>query len=180
MPDPITTTYKVGDVVPFHMLPGLIIVSYIVSLVGSVTTVELLHRRKTGGGWLSWYVQPTRSLAVFVSCIRETQLILHLQAAISGMFRLLRSGRNLVHAFRRKPRHYPRRWFPGDSALLQPELHRSVGIPTYHLLVLRLCPGRALQSIEDGNVLVSSGIRYCGWSGHHRHALRRQLWHAEL
>ncbi|KAJ9642540.1 hypothetical protein H2199_004921 [Coniosporium tulheliwenetii] len=54
MPDPITTTYKVGDVVPFHMLPGLIIVSYIVSLVGSVTTVELLHRRKTGGGWLSW------------------------------------------------------------------------------------------------------------------------------
>ncbi|EON68873.1 hypothetical protein W97_08131 [Coniosporium apollinis CBS 100218] len=54
MPDPITTTFKVGDVVPFHMLPGLIIVSYIVSLVGSVTTVELLHRRKTGGGWLSW------------------------------------------------------------------------------------------------------------------------------
>ncbi|OCL09308.1 hypothetical protein AOQ84DRAFT_24323 [Glonium stellatum] len=50
----ITTKYRIGDEVPFHFLWYLILASYFVSLVGAYTTVELLHRRKTGNGWLSW------------------------------------------------------------------------------------------------------------------------------
>ena len=50
----ITTKYRIGDDVPFHFLWYLVIASYFVSLVGAYTTVELLHRRKTRNGWLSW------------------------------------------------------------------------------------------------------------------------------
>ncbi|OCK80063.1 hypothetical protein K432DRAFT_280531, partial [Lepidopterella palustris CBS 459.81] len=51
----ITTKYHIGERVPFHFQWYLILASYFVSLVGAYTTVELLHRRKTGNGWLSWY-----------------------------------------------------------------------------------------------------------------------------
>lgn len=45
--------YEVGDTVPFHFIPGIVVASYFVSLVGAVTTVELLHRRTPGKGWIS-------------------------------------------------------------------------------------------------------------------------------
>jgi hypothetical protein len=47
--------YAIGDLVPFRFTWYIILVSYFVSLAGSLTTVELLHRRKPGKGWLSWY-----------------------------------------------------------------------------------------------------------------------------
>ncbi|KAF2461590.1 hypothetical protein BDY21DRAFT_274810, partial [Lineolata rhizophorae] len=42
--------YQIGDVVPFRFLPGIVVASYFTSLLGAITTVELLHRRKTGKG----------------------------------------------------------------------------------------------------------------------------------
>ncbi|KIW05171.1 uncharacterized protein PV09_03722 [Verruconis gallopava] len=56
-------TYHVGEKVPFRLSSGIIIASFFVSLVGSVTTVELLHRRREGKGWLLWL----QHLAISVS-----------------------------------------------------------------------------------------------------------------
>ncbi|KAK8224582.1 hypothetical protein HDK90DRAFT_514758 [Phyllosticta capitalensis] len=53
-PPGITTTYHIGQRVPFHCDPGIIVASYLVSFVGAVATVELLHRRKSGHGWRNW------------------------------------------------------------------------------------------------------------------------------
>jgi hypothetical protein len=46
--------YVVGEEVHFHFASGIIIASFFVSLVGAFTTVELLHRKKEGKGWVSW------------------------------------------------------------------------------------------------------------------------------
>lgn len=40
---------------PFHFSSGIIVASFFVSLIGSVTTVELLHRKREGKGWTVWY-----------------------------------------------------------------------------------------------------------------------------
>ncbi|KAF2083843.1 hypothetical protein K490DRAFT_50619, partial [Saccharata proteae CBS 121410] len=54
MSESITTTYSIGDHVPFHCLWYVILASYITSLIGAITTVELLHRRRSGHGWRGW------------------------------------------------------------------------------------------------------------------------------
>ncbi|KAF1814551.1 hypothetical protein P152DRAFT_278803 [Eremomyces bilateralis CBS 781.70] len=46
--------YEPGQVVSVKYTPGIIVASWFVSLVGAVTTVELLHRRKSRKGWGSW------------------------------------------------------------------------------------------------------------------------------
>ncbi|KAF2872540.1 hypothetical protein BDV95DRAFT_606142 [Massariosphaeria phaeospora] len=46
--------YPLGSRPHVHYLPHDIFVSYIVSLIGAFTTVELLHRRVSGAGWRSW------------------------------------------------------------------------------------------------------------------------------
>lgn len=46
--------YDAGESVPFRFDPGIIVASYFVSLVGAITTVELLHRRREGKGLTSW------------------------------------------------------------------------------------------------------------------------------
>jgi hypothetical protein len=51
---PSGLSYTSGDVVPFRFDPGIIVASYFVSLIGSITTVELLHRRREGKGITSW------------------------------------------------------------------------------------------------------------------------------
>ena len=51
--------YEVGDWVPFTLEPGIVVASYFVSLAGSITTVELLHRKKEGKGVARWYVVST-------------------------------------------------------------------------------------------------------------------------
>jgi len=51
----MATIYRENDEVPFHFQSGVIIASYFVSLVGSITTVELLHRKREGKGWTTWY-----------------------------------------------------------------------------------------------------------------------------
>jgi len=52
----IETKYPLGSRPAISFLPALIVGSYIVSLIGAFTTVELLHRRVSGAGWRSWYV----------------------------------------------------------------------------------------------------------------------------
>lgn len=49
-----SSRYEPGDLVPFSFNPGIIVASYFVSLIGAVTTVELLHRRKEGKGITTW------------------------------------------------------------------------------------------------------------------------------
>ncbi|KAF2794657.1 hypothetical protein K505DRAFT_374462 [Melanomma pulvis-pyrius CBS 109.77] len=49
-----TEKYPLGSRPSIHFLPYLIFISYIVSLIGAFTTVELLHRRVSGTGWRSW------------------------------------------------------------------------------------------------------------------------------
>ena len=46
------TTFGVaeGDIVARSFIPGYIVLSYIVSYIGSVTTLELIHRRTSGRG----------------------------------------------------------------------------------------------------------------------------------
>lgn len=48
-----TNPYGPGDYVPFNFDAGIIVASYIVSLIGSITTVELLHRKQEGTKWYS-------------------------------------------------------------------------------------------------------------------------------
>lgn len=45
-----------GEIVHWRMEPWIIVVSFVASFVGSFTTVELLHRRTTRGGWRKWQV----------------------------------------------------------------------------------------------------------------------------
>ncbi|KAF1988073.1 hypothetical protein K402DRAFT_40426 [Aulographum hederae CBS 113979] len=49
--------WNTGETVPFKLSPGIIIASYFVSLAGALTTVELLHRRREGKGWITWLQQ---------------------------------------------------------------------------------------------------------------------------
>ncbi|OJD33619.1 mhyt domain signaling protein [Diplodia corticola] len=48
------TSYMIGEMVPFHVDPWIIVASWFVSFVGSTATVELLHRRGSGQGWRNW------------------------------------------------------------------------------------------------------------------------------
>ncbi|KAI4665173.1 uncharacterized protein J4E88_010621 [Alternaria novae-zelandiae] len=50
----IEVKYPLGSRPAISFLPALIVGSYIVSLIGAFTTVELLHRRVSGAGWRSW------------------------------------------------------------------------------------------------------------------------------
>lgn len=45
--------YQVGDIIPWHFSPGLVVASFFASLVGTTLTVELLHRKKLGKSWKS-------------------------------------------------------------------------------------------------------------------------------
>lgn len=49
--------YQPGDWVPFRLEPGIVVASFFVSLVGAITTVELLQRRTNAKGWATWYVE---------------------------------------------------------------------------------------------------------------------------
>ncbi|KAF3007833.1 hypothetical protein E8E13_010682 [Curvularia kusanoi] len=46
--------YPIGSRPNISFTPYLIFCSYLVSLIGSATTVELLHRRVPGSGWRAW------------------------------------------------------------------------------------------------------------------------------
>ncbi|KAH6639482.1 hypothetical protein C7974DRAFT_132435 [Boeremia exigua] len=46
--------YPIGSRPKISFIPYLIFCSYLVSLIGSATTVELLHRRVSGSGWRAW------------------------------------------------------------------------------------------------------------------------------
>ncbi|KAJ4330980.1 hypothetical protein N0V87_009530 [Didymella glomerata] len=46
--------YPIGSRPNISFTPYLIFCSYLVSLIGSATTVELLHRRVSGSGWRAW------------------------------------------------------------------------------------------------------------------------------
>ncbi|KAH7389585.1 hypothetical protein DE146DRAFT_170606 [Phaeosphaeria sp. MPI-PUGE-AT-0046c] len=46
--------YPIGSRPVISFVPYIIFCSYLVSLIGAFTTVELLHRRVSGSGWRSW------------------------------------------------------------------------------------------------------------------------------
>jgi NO-binding membrane sensor protein with MHYT domain len=52
----LSSKYPIGTKPAISFVPYLIFCSYLVSLIGAFTTVELLHRRVSGAGWRSWYV----------------------------------------------------------------------------------------------------------------------------
>lgn len=45
---------KIGDMAPMRFTPGLIALSYFVSFVGSISTLELLQRRTSLRGLYNW------------------------------------------------------------------------------------------------------------------------------
>jgi hypothetical protein len=49
--------YQPGDLVPFRLNAGIVVASFFVSLIGAITTVELLQRRTNAKGWTAWYVK---------------------------------------------------------------------------------------------------------------------------
>ncbi|KAF2183177.1 hypothetical protein K469DRAFT_584378, partial [Zopfia rhizophila CBS 207.26] len=51
----LRSQYHIGDLVPYHFTPWVITLSYVVSLIGAETTVELLHRRRPGRGLISQF-----------------------------------------------------------------------------------------------------------------------------
>lgn len=54
--------YRVGDVVSYHYNPLIVVASCVVALIGSATTVELLHRKRgTRQTWINWYGALLRS-----------------------------------------------------------------------------------------------------------------------
>ena len=46
--------YQPGDIVPFRLNGGIVAASFFVSLIGAITTVELLQRRTGAKGWTTW------------------------------------------------------------------------------------------------------------------------------
>ena len=48
------TNVQVGQIVPRTFTVGYILLSYIVSYVGALTTLELLHRRTADTGLYNW------------------------------------------------------------------------------------------------------------------------------
>ncbi|KAF2848039.1 hypothetical protein T440DRAFT_455405 [Plenodomus tracheiphilus IPT5] len=50
----IAAKYPLRSFPRVHFVPWVIFCSYLVSLLGAFTTVELLHRRISGSGWRSW------------------------------------------------------------------------------------------------------------------------------
>ncbi len=49
-------SYHEGEIVPRTFTTGYIVLSYIVSYVGALTTLELIHRRTADTGLYNWYV----------------------------------------------------------------------------------------------------------------------------
>lgn len=43
-----------GEVVQKHLAPGFVALSFIVSFIGSWTTLELINRRTSTKGWYNW------------------------------------------------------------------------------------------------------------------------------
>lgn len=46
-----------GQVVPRSFSPGYVVLSYFVSYVGALTTLELINRRTSVKGAYNWYMQ---------------------------------------------------------------------------------------------------------------------------
>jgi hypothetical protein len=52
----------VGKITPRSFAPGFVVLSYVVSYIGALTTVELLQRRTSSRGWYNWYVNASMHL----------------------------------------------------------------------------------------------------------------------
>lgn len=60
MPSRSDGSYQVGDLVPWHFVPGIIVASFFASLIGTLLTVELLHRKRLGKSLVSRLVQDSK------------------------------------------------------------------------------------------------------------------------
>lgn len=45
----------IGTPIGVSYMPGFIVLSYVVSVMGCITTLELLHRRTSRSGLYNWY-----------------------------------------------------------------------------------------------------------------------------
>ena len=45
-----------GKIVKMGVLPGYLVLSFIISCIGSWTTLELINRRTSSKGWFNWHV----------------------------------------------------------------------------------------------------------------------------
>jgi hypothetical protein len=56
MAHPGSSQYHVGDRVPHRFNAPVMVASCLIALLGSITTVEILHRKMgTRRGWINWY-----------------------------------------------------------------------------------------------------------------------------
>ncbi|KAI9815094.1 MAG: hypothetical protein M1827_002937 [Pycnora praestabilis] len=55
---------NIGQVVPHSFKAGYIALSYIISYIGALTTLELLHRRTAGRGWYNWFLLINSSITM--------------------------------------------------------------------------------------------------------------------
>jgi hypothetical protein len=46
----------VGKITPRSFAPEFVVLSYVVSSIGALTTVKLLHKRTSRRGWYNWFV----------------------------------------------------------------------------------------------------------------------------
>jgi len=53
---------RIGQVVPVTFEPALLVLSYIISLVGAASTLELIHRRTSRRGYYNKFVYPHSSV----------------------------------------------------------------------------------------------------------------------
>jgi hypothetical protein len=54
----------IGKIAPRTFALAFVVLSYFVSYIGALTTVELLHRRTSRRGWYNWYAHISSHLLV--------------------------------------------------------------------------------------------------------------------
>jgi NO-binding membrane sensor protein with MHYT domain len=62
----------VGTILPQSYNPGFVVLSYVVSFIGAVTTLELLHRRTSARGFYNWYARHVFLLKLNKKLCKET------------------------------------------------------------------------------------------------------------
>ncbi|KAL6233039.1 hypothetical protein BDW75DRAFT_8163 [Aspergillus navahoensis] len=53
-----------GEAIAVSYLPGYIVLSYVISVMGCITTLELLHRRTSTAGFYNWYLLLTSAVSM--------------------------------------------------------------------------------------------------------------------
>ncbi|KAL4985987.1 hypothetical protein BDW68DRAFT_164273 [Aspergillus falconensis] len=57
-------SFPTGEAIGVSYIPGYIFLSYVISVMGCITTLELLHRRTSTAGFYNWYLLLTSALSM--------------------------------------------------------------------------------------------------------------------